>query len=66
MIGLVSGGLILLGATGIYLWFMNHSERAIGAVLVAINLGICVTLLVLIRTASAPPRRAEYYDVFRK
>ena len=51
MIGLVSGGLILLGVTGIWLWFMIHSERAIGAALLAINLGICVTLLVLIRTA---------------
>jgi hypothetical protein len=51
MIGLVSGGLILLGVSGIYLWFMIHSERTIGVVLLAINLGICVTLLVLIRTA---------------
>ena len=51
MIGLVSAGLILLGATGIYLWFTIHSERPIGTVLLAINLGICVTLLVLIRTA---------------
>jgi hypothetical protein len=51
MIGLISAGLILLGATGIYLWFMIHSERAIGVVLLSINLGICVTLLVLIRTA---------------
>src|SRR5690349_24473765 len=33
MIGFVSAGLILLGATGIYLWFTIHSERAIGAVL---------------------------------
>jgi hypothetical protein len=51
MIGLVSGGLILLGVSGIYLWFTIHSERAIGIALLAINLGICVTLLVLIRTA---------------
>jgi len=51
MIGLVSAGLILLGVTGIYLWFTIHSERIIGVVLLAINLGICVTLLVLIRTA---------------
>ncbi len=51
MIGLVSAGLILLGVTGIYLWFTIHSERAIGIVLLAINLGICVTLLGLVRTA---------------
>jgi hypothetical protein len=50
-VGLVSGALLVLGATGIYLWFRIHSERVIGAVLLAINLGICVTLLVLIRTA---------------
>ena len=50
-VGLVSAALILLGATGIYLWFKIHSERVIGVVLLAINLGICVTLLVLIRTA---------------
>ena len=51
MISLVSAGLILLGVTGIYLWFMIHSERTIGVALLAINLGICVTLMVLIRTA---------------
>ena len=50
-VGLVSAALILLGATGIYLWFKIHSERVIGVVLLAINLGICVTLLVLIRAA---------------
>lgn len=50
-VGVVSAALILLGATGIYLWFKIHSERAIGVVLLVINLGVCVTLLVLIRTA---------------
>jgi hypothetical protein len=50
-VGLVSAVLILLGLTGIYLWFKIHSERVIGVALLAINLGICVTLLVLIRTA---------------
>jgi hypothetical protein len=50
-VGLVSGALLVLGATGIYLWFRIHSERLIGAVLLTVNLGICVTLLVLMRTA---------------
>ena len=50
-VALVSVTLILLGATGIYLWFKAHGERVIGVVLLAVNLGICVTLLVLIRTA---------------
>jgi hypothetical protein len=49
-VGLVSAVLILLGLTGIYLWFKIHSERVIGVALRAINLGVCVTLLVLIRT----------------
>ena len=51
MIGRVSAGLILLGVTGIYLCFMIHCERTIGVALLAINLGVYVTLLVLIRTA---------------
>jgi hypothetical protein len=51
LLGLVSGALLVLGATGIYLWFRIHSERLIGAVLLAVNLGICITLLVLVRTA---------------
>ena len=51
LVGLVSVSLILLGATGIYLWFQTHEERAIGLLLLAINLGVCVTLLVMVRTA---------------
>ena len=50
-VGLVSASLILLGATGIYLWFKTHGERVVGVILLVINLGVCVTLLVLIRTA---------------
>jgi hypothetical protein len=50
-IGLVSGALIVLGVTGIYLWFKTHGERAIGAVLLAVNLVFCITVLVLIRMA---------------
>jgi hypothetical protein len=51
MIGLVSAGLILVGITGIYLWFKMHGERAIGIALLVANLGVCATPLVLIRTA---------------
>ena len=50
-VALVSVALILLGVTGIYLWFKIHSERVVGIALLAVNLGVCVTLLVLIRTA---------------
>jgi hypothetical protein len=35
-VGLVSAIVILLGLTGIYLWFKIHSERIIGVVLLAI------------------------------
>lgn len=50
-VGLVSVALIVIGATGIYLWLKLRAERAIGVVLLAVNLTVCVTLLVLIRTA---------------
>lgn len=51
LVGLVSASLIVIGATGIYLWFKIHSERVIGMALLAVNVGVCVTLLVMIRTA---------------
>jgi hypothetical protein len=35
---LASMGLLLLGATGIYLWFMHHSERVIGGILLGSSL----------------------------
>jgi hypothetical protein len=51
LLALVSASLLVIGATGIYLWFKIHSERTIGVILLAINLGFCITLLALIRTA---------------
>ncbi len=51
-VAVVSAGLILLALTGIYLWFMFHNERVIGAVLLAVSLAYSLTLVVLIRTAS--------------
>lgn len=48
-VGLVSCALLLLGVTGIYLWFKIHTERRIGAVLLAISLGYSLTLIVLLR-----------------
>ena len=50
-VGLVSVALLILGVTGIYLWFKIHQERLIGSVLLALGLGWGLTLLVLIRTA---------------
>ncbi len=51
LVGIVSTGLILLGLTGLYLWFHDHEERKVGAVLLALNLAYCVTLMVLMRIA---------------
>lgn len=48
---IASVSLILLGATGIYLWFQFHKERKIGALLLAANLAYSITLLILIRAA---------------
>ena len=50
-VGLVSVSLLVLGATGIYMWFKLHQERVIGTVLLVIGLGYGLTLIVLIRTA---------------
>jgi hypothetical protein len=51
LVGVVSAALILMGLTGIYLWFKFHEECVIGTILLAISLGYGVTLTVLIRTA---------------
>ena len=42
-------GLLLLGATGIYLWFAHHSERVIGGVLLAFGLSYGLITLILTR-----------------
>ena len=45
---LVSLALIVLGCTGIYLWFKIHTERVIGTVLLAVGLLWGLTLSVLL------------------
>ncbi len=47
----VSVALILLGLSGIYLWFKIYEERAVGAILLAFSLGYSLTLIVMIRMA---------------
>jgi hypothetical protein len=47
----VSFGLIVLGMSGVYLWFKLHKERAIGALLLAANLVVGLGLMVWIRLA---------------
>jgi len=46
---LASVGLLLMGASGIYLWFAHHSERLIGGVLLAVGLIYGLTTLILTR-----------------
>jgi hypothetical protein len=51
LVGIVSAGLVVLGATGVYLWFKLHEERVAGAIVLALSLGISVSAIVLIRLA---------------
>jgi hypothetical protein len=46
---LTSLGLLLLGVTGIYLWFSFHKERVIGGVLLGAGLAFSLVTLVLTR-----------------
>lgn len=46
---LASIGLLLLGGTGIYLWFAHHNERIIGGVLLAFSLIFGFVTLLLTR-----------------
>jgi len=46
-----SVGLLLLGATGIYLWFCHYEEIVIGLVILAVGLIYSLTTLVLSRIA---------------
>ena len=49
---LVSAALVLLGLSGIYLWFESHKERVVGAALLTISLGYSLTtLMILLRLA---------------
>ncbi len=42
-------GLLVLGGTGIYMWFKLHKERAIGLVLLGANLAVSTGLLIALR-----------------
>ena len=50
-VALVSAALILLGATGVYMWFTRRTERRIGFTLLAVNLVIAIVLLASMRSA---------------
>lgn len=51
IVAFVSVALILLGLSGVYLWFKIYDERAVGAILLTLSLGYSLTLMVMIRIA---------------
>lgn len=50
-VAIVSTALLLLGATGIYMWFTRRTERVVGAALLAANVVVVVVLLGIMRSA---------------
>jgi hypothetical protein len=50
-VAIVSAALLVLSATGIYLWFKLRSERKVGTILLAASLLYSLALIVLIRAA---------------
>jgi hypothetical protein len=50
-VGLVSAGIFVLGATGIYMWFKTKRERSWGLALLVLGLGFSVPVIVLLRMA---------------
>lgn len=50
MVAVVSCFLLILGFTGLYLWFKLRKERTIGAILLAANLAAGAVLIALIRS----------------
>jgi hypothetical protein len=44
-----SVGLLILGVTGLYLWFKNHSGRRVGVVLLLAGAGITIGLMISMR-----------------
>ena len=50
-VAIVSGALLLLGATGIYMWFTRRPERRIGLALLALNVAFAAAVIILMRRA---------------
>lgn len=46
---LTSLGMLFLGASGIYLWFVNRAERVIGGIILTVGLAYGLTMLILTR-----------------
>lgn len=51
LVGIVSFGLLLLGGTGLYLWFVRKKERKLGIVMLAISLLWGIGTMVAMRVA---------------
>jgi len=49
MVFFASLGLLVLGGTGVYMWFKLHKERLIGGIFLSLNLVVSVALLVALR-----------------
>lgn len=51
LVALVSAALLLVGASGIYMWFTRRPERRVGVVLLAVNALFAIAVLTLMRSA---------------
>lgn len=50
-VAVVSTALLLLGVSGLYMWFTRRSERALGIALLAVNVIVAVTLMTWLRVS---------------
>jgi hypothetical protein len=48
-VAIVSAALLLVGATGIYMWFTRRPERRIGLALLGMNVAFALVVIVLLR-----------------
>ena len=51
LVGFVSVALMVLGGTGVYLWFKIYKERVVGGLILVLSLGFSLSLIALIRAA---------------
>ena len=49
VVAIVSAALLVMGATGIWMWFLRRQERVVGAALLTVNVVFVVTVLLLLR-----------------
>jgi hypothetical protein len=48
-VAIVSAALLIVGTTGIYMWFTRRPERRIGLVLLGVNVAFALAIIVLVR-----------------